>query len=248
MTFDPVEKPAHYNQHGVEAIQAIEASMSSEEFLGYLKGNAIKYLWRYRYKDNPLQDLDKALWYLKLLRKKFEDSLKEDGRDAKYDAEITGRTSADTTDNWIFQRGTGSHSFHAGTRNTHYAQTEGTQVSPKKWQPNETNFLIGPAHANGSGPLSFSTGNSGTVCTMLGEGDVPRGAGAVQEDVGCGVRCDESAGTVTRQIGMSNRERQASILAEIAEADEAARHVPRHARVGGCETSRKFADIEAHGF
>lgn len=84
--------------------------------------------------------------------------------------------------------------------------------------------------------------------TMLGEGDVPRGAGAVQEDVGRGVRCDESAGTVTRQIGMSNRERQASILSEIAEADEAARHVPRHARVGGCETSRKFADIEAHGF
>jgi hypothetical protein len=38
--FDVVEKPAHYNQGGIECIQAIEASMSHEEFIGYLKGNA----------------------------------------------------------------------------------------------------------------------------------------------------------------------------------------------------------------
>lgn len=64
---DEVNSPSHYNQHGIECIQAIEASMSKEEFQGYLKGNTIKYLWRYRYKGKPKQDLQKALWYLSRL-------------------------------------------------------------------------------------------------------------------------------------------------------------------------------------
>jgi hypothetical protein len=59
---DLVNQPPHYNQGGVECIEAIKASMSPEEFQGYLKGNAIKYLWRYRHK-NGVQDLQKANWY-----------------------------------------------------------------------------------------------------------------------------------------------------------------------------------------
>jgi len=59
-----VDRPAHYNQGGIEAIEAIKASMSHEEFEGYLKGNAMKYLWRYRHKGKPEQDLRKAKWYL----------------------------------------------------------------------------------------------------------------------------------------------------------------------------------------
>lgn len=69
--FDVVEKPAHYNQGGIECIQAIEASMTHEEFIGYLKGNAIKYLWRYRDK-NGIEDLKKAHWYQKLLIEKYK--------------------------------------------------------------------------------------------------------------------------------------------------------------------------------
>lgn len=61
---DVVERPAHYNQGGIEAIEAIRASMSHEEFKGYLKGNAMKYLWRYRHKGKPKEDLRKAKWYL----------------------------------------------------------------------------------------------------------------------------------------------------------------------------------------
>ena len=64
---DPVNNPSHYNRKGVEAIDAIEASMSKEEFQGYLKGNVMKYIWRYRYKAKPLEDLKKAEWYLKRL-------------------------------------------------------------------------------------------------------------------------------------------------------------------------------------
>ncbi len=60
---DMVNKPAHYRQGGVECIEAIEASMSREEFQGYLKGNLEKYIWRYRHK-NGIEDLRKARWYL----------------------------------------------------------------------------------------------------------------------------------------------------------------------------------------
>ena len=64
---DEVNQPAHYNTGNIECITAIEASMSQEEFCGYLKGNCLKYLWRYRYKGKPLEDLKKAQWYLNKL-------------------------------------------------------------------------------------------------------------------------------------------------------------------------------------
>ena len=40
--------------------------MSNIAYKGYLKGNCMKYLWRYETKDldNPQQDLEKAQWYL----------------------------------------------------------------------------------------------------------------------------------------------------------------------------------------
>ena len=63
-SYDAVTKPEHYNSGGIECIEAIKASMSAEEFKGYLKGNALKYLWRYSYKGKPKQDLEKAKWYL----------------------------------------------------------------------------------------------------------------------------------------------------------------------------------------
>ena len=63
----PVENPAHYNTGAIEAIEGIEASMSPEEFKGYLKGNVMKYLWRYDYKEKPIEDLRKADWYLNRL-------------------------------------------------------------------------------------------------------------------------------------------------------------------------------------
>ena len=61
---DEVNKPEHYNTGKVECIEAIKASMSAEEYKGYLKGNTLKYLWRYNYKGKPKQDLEKAQWYL----------------------------------------------------------------------------------------------------------------------------------------------------------------------------------------
>lgn len=68
-SFDPISKPRHYNNlnhKGIECIDAMEAMLTKEEFIGYLRGNVFKYLWRYRYK-NYVEDLKKAQWYLNKL-------------------------------------------------------------------------------------------------------------------------------------------------------------------------------------
>ena len=43
--------------------------MSEEQFIGFCKGNVMKYLWRFEHKGNPLADLQKAADYLEWLRK-----------------------------------------------------------------------------------------------------------------------------------------------------------------------------------
>jgi hypothetical protein len=50
--------------------------MPPEQYFGYLKGNVMKYLWRYDYKEKPVEDLRKADWYLNRLI----DALIEDGQ------------------------------------------------------------------------------------------------------------------------------------------------------------------------
>ena len=64
---DMVGAPKHYNSGNIECIDAIEESMSSHAFKGYLKGNCLKYLWRYDYKGKQVEDLQKAGWYLNRL-------------------------------------------------------------------------------------------------------------------------------------------------------------------------------------
>ena len=65
---DPVNSPRHYADSfgGIQCIEAIETSMSMEEFKGFLKGNVQKYVWRYAQK-NGAEDLKKAKWYLERL-------------------------------------------------------------------------------------------------------------------------------------------------------------------------------------
>ena len=63
---DDVESPFHYNKGNIECIDAIEAASTKEEFEGYVRANVLKYVWRFRYKDN-IKDLRKAKWYLEKL-------------------------------------------------------------------------------------------------------------------------------------------------------------------------------------
>lgn len=63
---DPVNHPSHYCKGGIECLDAIWSSMSDEMFCGFLKGNVIKYIWRFEEK-NKVEDLEKAEFYLKKL-------------------------------------------------------------------------------------------------------------------------------------------------------------------------------------
>ena len=60
---DMVNSPSHYNSGDIECIDAIEAALTPEEFVGYLKGNQLKYIWRMGKKGDAAQDLDKSMWY-----------------------------------------------------------------------------------------------------------------------------------------------------------------------------------------
>lgn len=57
--FHVVDRPIHYNSHpsGVECIQITE-------HMGFNLGNAVKYIWRADLKEDALEDLKKAKWYL----------------------------------------------------------------------------------------------------------------------------------------------------------------------------------------
>ena len=59
MNSDQVDHPPHYTQHpsGVECI-------AITEHMNFCLGNAIKYIWRAGEKDDELEDLRKAAWYV----------------------------------------------------------------------------------------------------------------------------------------------------------------------------------------
>jgi hypothetical protein len=66
---EQVDHPAHYNQGGIECIDAIEAALGREQFIGFLRGQVLKYQWRLGLKDAAAQDAAKAHWYSGRLQK-----------------------------------------------------------------------------------------------------------------------------------------------------------------------------------
>jgi hypothetical protein len=57
---DSVNHPLHYNEHpsGVECIDIVE-------HMPFNIGNAVKYLWRCGLKNDAIEELEKAQWYIK---------------------------------------------------------------------------------------------------------------------------------------------------------------------------------------
>ena len=66
MEADPVNQPPPYREGVVECIDAIRAALTAEEFRGFCKGNAIKYIWRERYKAGD-ESLNKATFYTRFV-------------------------------------------------------------------------------------------------------------------------------------------------------------------------------------
>ena len=60
MNHDPVNHPKHYTNHpsGIECIQITR-------HMGFNLGNAIKYIWRADLKNDAIEDLEKAIWYIR---------------------------------------------------------------------------------------------------------------------------------------------------------------------------------------
>lgn len=56
---DNVNHPAHYTKGKIEVLDFI-----LDQDFGYLAGQVIKYVARYRYKGHPVEDLMKARFYL----------------------------------------------------------------------------------------------------------------------------------------------------------------------------------------
>lgn len=67
---DKVNHPKHYTQGDVECIEAIEAALTPDEFIGYLRGSIMKYIWRCRDK-NGHEDVEKCGFYRDLLAERF---------------------------------------------------------------------------------------------------------------------------------------------------------------------------------
>lgn len=71
-------KEAEYprNQHYLTSIQPIkvmEANLTREEFIGFLKGNIIKYVLRCGKKDAPIKEIEKLMDYAEWLKEVYEE-------------------------------------------------------------------------------------------------------------------------------------------------------------------------------
>jgi hypothetical protein len=60
---------SHYKDFAIQPVEFIHANN-----IGYLEGNVIKYVCRWKNK-NGLEDLDKAIHYLELLKELYHDTV-----------------------------------------------------------------------------------------------------------------------------------------------------------------------------
>lgn len=69
-----VNNPAHYTNGNVDVIQVIEDAVKNADdpASAVLQSQVIKYIMRMWLKDNPLQDAQKAQWYLERLISRLE--------------------------------------------------------------------------------------------------------------------------------------------------------------------------------
>jgi hypothetical protein len=61
----------YYDVGGIETIEIIKSKLTEQQFIGFLRGNVIKYMCRAGYKNGTtaLSDYDKAAYYTNALVK-----------------------------------------------------------------------------------------------------------------------------------------------------------------------------------
>ena len=70
---DTINNPSHYTNGKEEVIEIIDKSLSDQEYVGYLKGNILKYLLRAGKKKGTAatEDMGKATWYINRLHRRL---------------------------------------------------------------------------------------------------------------------------------------------------------------------------------
>lgn len=68
---EQITHPTHYNRGAIEVIDAMKA-MSLEEYRGFLRGNALKYIYRMGSKDDAYIEACKAKYYIDWLTESYE--------------------------------------------------------------------------------------------------------------------------------------------------------------------------------
>lgn len=68
---DLIDNQSHYKNQGIEPIDLMRKNFTKEEFAGFLQGNVLKYMLRYKDK-NGVEDLKKAKTYMTWLIKEEE--------------------------------------------------------------------------------------------------------------------------------------------------------------------------------
>lgn len=71
---EEINHPDHYTVGGIETIDYMKAKSTPEEYLGFLKLTALKYLSRSGFKESALKDFKKCRWYLDKLIQEIEES------------------------------------------------------------------------------------------------------------------------------------------------------------------------------
>lgn len=76
---NPVNHPSHYTAGGIECIDALNAMMQGYKTAdtGALAWQIVKYVWRAPLKGKPLEDFQKAQWYLERLIRKYTETDKK---------------------------------------------------------------------------------------------------------------------------------------------------------------------------
>ena len=70
-----VDNPPHYRKGAIECVDAMEAMVEGATVpphQAHLWQTAFKYLWRWPWKRNSVEDLRKAVWYLNRLISRIE--------------------------------------------------------------------------------------------------------------------------------------------------------------------------------
>lgn len=65
-----MKEPSYYNSNGLSPNDAFKQGLiSKEEYIGFIKGNVIKYVVRCDKKGDAIEDINKAIHYLNLLKR-----------------------------------------------------------------------------------------------------------------------------------------------------------------------------------